>query len=78
MANDRFKCPLCEGFGELTTTAIAEKLATPELRRRLEARLAEIAHSAMPAVSGTRVRNFEKEVHEWNPELPMWRRSPKE
>jgi hypothetical protein len=23
-------------------------------------------------------RNFEKEVHTWNPTLPMWRRSNKE
>jgi uncharacterized protein YfbU (UPF0304 family) len=27
---------------------------------------------------GPKVRNFEKEVHEWNPTLPMWQRSPKE
>jgi hypothetical protein len=25
-----------------------------------------------------KARNFRKEVHCWNPTLPMWRRSPKE
>ncbi|MGB8012260.1 MAG: hypothetical protein WCF68_11635 [Terriglobales bacterium] len=30
------------------------------------------------AVEPKKVRNFEKEVHTWNPTLPMWRRSPKE
>jgi ribonucleoside-diphosphate reductase subunit M1 len=30
------------------------------------------------AGAGSNVRNFEKEVHSWNPQLPIWRRSPKE
>jgi len=74
----KVKCPLCQGQGELTGTELASKLTTPELRKRLDARIAEILESAEPAGVGPRVRNFEKEVHEWNPQLPMWRRSPKE
>jgi hypothetical protein len=29
-------------------------------------------------VSVPKPLNFQKEVHRWNPEVPMWRRSPKE
>ena len=74
----KVKCPLCEGQGELTSAEIASKLTTPELRKRLDARIAEILESVELAGVGPRMRNFEKEVHEWNPQLPMWRRSPKE
>jgi hypothetical protein len=75
---DKVMCPLCEGQGELTRAEVAEKLTTPELRRRLDARIAEILENVELAGVGRRVRNFEKEVHEWNPQLPIWRRSPKE
>jgi hypothetical protein len=72
------RCPLCEGQGELRGSEIAEKLTTPELRKRLDARIAEVLHASELAGVGTTVRNFEKEVHTWNPTLPIWRRSPKE
>lgn len=75
---EKLKCPLCEGQGELTRTEVAERLTTPELRQRLDARIAEILENDELAGVGRRVRNFEKEVHEWNPQLPIWRRSPKE
>lgn len=74
----KVKCPLCEGHGELTRTEMAEQFASRELRQRLDARIAEILEGNEPAAVGQRTRNFEKEVHEWNPQLPIWRRSPKE
>jgi hypothetical protein len=74
----KVKCPMCEGRGELTRTEIAEKLTTPELRKRLDARIAEIVENVEVVGVGRGARNFEKEVHEWNPQLPIWRRSPKE
>jgi len=76
----KVKCPLCEGRGELLPSAIAETFATPELRKRLDARIAEIAESCSTVLTGAKGRafNFEKEVHHWNPTLPIWRRSPKE
>ena len=56
---------------------MAERFTNPELRKRLDARIAEILDSV--AVSaGSRARNFQKDVHQWNPQLPIWRRSPKE
>jgi hypothetical protein len=77
--NDTVRCPLCEGQGELLCSEIAERFTTPELKKRLDARIAEILESAGALAHTTPVtRNFEKEVHTWNPTLPMWRRSPKE
>jgi hypothetical protein len=76
----KVKCPLCEGEGELTPSALFETFSTPELRKRLEARIAEIAENSghVPAVAGGKGFDFQKEVHTWNPTLPIWRRSPKE
>lgn len=74
----KVKCPLCEGHGEMTRAQLAQNLTSLELRKRLDARIAEILDDEELAAVGTRTRNFEKEVHTWNPQLPMWRRSPKE
>ena len=73
----KVKCPLCEGRGELLRSELAERFANQELRRRLDARIAEILEDNLAAV-GPKVRDFQKEVHSWNPTLPIWRRSPKE
>jgi hypothetical protein len=75
---ERVKCPLCEGQGEVLRSEVVERFTTPELRKRLDARIAEILEASELAGVGPRVRNFEKEVHTWNPTLPMWQRSPKE
>jgi len=74
---EKVKCPLCEGQGELSRSELAEQFANQELRRRLDARIAEILEDDVAAV-GPKVRDFQKEVHSWNPTLPIWRRSPKE
>ena len=74
----KVKCPLCEGQGELLRSEIAERFANQELRKRLDARIAEILEDSTMALAALRVRDFQKEVHTWNPTLPMWRRSPKE
>jgi hypothetical protein len=76
----KVKCPFCEGQAELTPSEIAKRFTTPELRKRLDARIAEILedHHLAGVATGPRVRDFEKEVHTWNPTLPMWQRSPKE
>jgi len=74
----KLKCPLCEGRGEVLRSEIVDRFANPELRKRLDARIAEILEASAMAGVGPKVRNFEKEVHTWNPTLPMWQRSPKE
>jgi hypothetical protein len=79
MAEDsKVKCPLCEGRGEVLRSEMVERLTNSELRKRLDARIAEILEASELAGVGPKVRNFEKEVHTWNPTLPMWQRSPKE
>ena len=75
---DKLQCPLCEGRGEVSRADIVERFTTPELRQRLNARIAEIFEASELAGVGPKVRNFEKDVHTWNPTLPMWQRSPKE
>lgn len=72
------KCPLCEGRGELTRAQLAQNMTSGELRKRLDARIAEILDGSELAAAAMPSRNFQKEVHEWNPQLPIWRRSPKE
>ena len=76
----KVKCPLCEGQGELLASALIEKVANPELRKRLETRIAEIAEKSNLVPVGVHGKDFDfqKEVHTWNPTLPIWRRSPKE
>jgi hypothetical protein len=74
----KVKCPLCEGRGEVLQADIEEQFVNPELRKRLDARITEILEASEMAGVGTGGRSFEKEVHTWNPTLPIWRRSPKE
>jgi hypothetical protein len=76
----KVKCPLCEGRGELLPSAFVEQFSNPELRKRLDARIAEIAEKFVPVGAGVKGKglDFQKEVHTWNPALPIWRRSPKE
>lgn len=74
----KVKCPLCEGQGELLRSEIAEKFRNQELRKRLDARITEILEDSAVAYATPKARDFQKEVHTWNPTLPMWRRSPKE
>ncbi len=74
----KIKCPLCEGQGELVRSEFAERFTNQELRKRLEARIAEILEDSTIAFATPKARDFQKEVHTWNPTLPLWRRSPKE
>ncbi|MBI3474829.1 MAG: hypothetical protein HY010_03800 [Acidobacteria bacterium] len=74
----KIECPLCEGHGTLTHAQLSDQVALPELRKRLDARIAKILEEAELTGVGAPVRNFEREVHQWNPALPIWRRSPKE
>ena len=78
MAEDMVKCPLCEGQGALLKAEIVERFTNQELRKRLDARIAEILEDSNMAAVASKARDFQKEVHTWNPTLPIWRRSPKE
>jgi len=79
--HDLLKCPLCQGHGELHREEVIEQLSNGELKPRIDACLAEIVRPEVPAdfaTASSGSRDFQKDVHSWNPQLPMWRRSPKE
>jgi len=79
---DLLACPLCEGHGEVRRSRVAEFFSDPDLNRKIDAWLAEPAREEQTAetvcVTTPDHRDFQKDVHSWNPQLPMWRRSPKE
>jgi hypothetical protein len=57
-------------------------LKEPPIREQVEKYIAVLLASPvddLTTVGATQVgRDFQKEVHTWNPCVPMWRRSPKE
>ncbi len=80
---DRLKCPVCDGNGEVWRYQLIQFLTDPALKAKIEAYLSEApsAEHAGAEVASARPaeeRNFQKDVHSWNPQLLMWRRSPKE
>jgi len=79
---DLIECPLCEGRGEVRRSRVAEFFSDPDLKTKIEASLVEPfpeeQSAQMVCATGTEHRDFQKDVHSWNPQLPMWRRSPKE
>ena len=80
---DRLQCPLCAGHGEVHSSRLLEFFSDPQLKSKIEAYLASATASAedtaeLVAVAEVKTRNFHKDVHAWNPTLPMWLRSPKE
>jgi hypothetical protein len=80
---DVLPCPLCEGRGELRRVEVIERLTHRELKAQIDAYLSEVlgpegGELVSAGGQGRSERDFEKEVHSWNPQLPIWRRSPKE
>jgi hypothetical protein len=83
--HDLVKCPLCEGHGEVRVRKVLQLLRDQTLASKIERGLCEEATpEAEPTELVTVVapafvtRDFQRDVHSWNPQLPMWRRSPKE
>jgi len=80
---DRLQCPLCAGHGEVRASRLTGFFSDPELKSKIEAYVANASAAAedtaeLVAARESKPRNFERDVHTWNPTLPMWRRSPKE
>jgi hypothetical protein len=84
--HELLKCPLCEGHGEIRLREVLQLLRDQLLEDKIQRGLSknpttdsesnaelELATAALPER-----RNFQEDVHSWNPQLPMWRRSPKE
>jgi hypothetical protein len=80
--DDVVKCPLCQGHGELRRLELAERLKSREWKAAVERWLAGSAAPAQEPTSSLgnvhQGPDFQKEVHQWNRELPIFRRSPKE
>jgi len=81
--DDLVKCPLCGGFTHVDKPELLAALNDPKIRRQVENYVVELLRS--PAGELTSVatsqplgRDFNKDVHSWNPNVPVWRRSPKE
>ena len=85
--DDVVECPLCGGFTHIENPALLKALHTPALREQIENFIVELLKSpvedlssvaATPGARDFQRRDFQKDVHGWNPSVPMWRRSPKE
>jgi hypothetical protein len=84
MANDNVvKCPLCGGFATIEKPELLKALTDPRIREQVENYIASLLKSPLEELAAVgagkpEVHDFQKEVHSWNPCVPMWRRSPKE
>jgi hypothetical protein len=78
---DLFRCPLLQGLDAMHRAELLGLINDSSLRERLEACLAQLKAadiSPAPAEKEPEPLSFERKVHEWNPKLPIWTRSPKE
>ena len=84
MANDNVvKCPLCGGFAHIEKPELLIALTDLRIREQVENYIASLLKSPLEELAAVNagqpeVHDFQKEVHSWNPCVPMWRRSPKE
>jgi hypothetical protein len=78
--HEMLTCPLCQGHAKMSRSDLIGLLTDRTLREKIELYLAELAGAPpeLTTVGAREPRNFEKEVHTWNPQMPMWNRSPKE
>jgi hypothetical protein len=78
--NDFVNCPLCEGLAKVRRSDVVALLAENNLRDKLEKNMAEVTRLAEKDQAERRLQpgEFGREVHNWNPTLSLWRRSPKE
>jgi len=79
---DLMKCPLLRGLDAMHRAELIGLLNDSNLRERLEICLAEHIEAESTGKAedpcAAETRNFEKEVHSWNPQHLIFSRSPKE
>ena len=79
--DDVVKCPLCGGFTHIEKPDLLAALKEPRIREQIENYIAELLKSPVDELSSVGAphsgRDFQKDAHNWNPCVPMWRRSPK-
>jgi hypothetical protein len=81
--DDLVKCPMCGGFTHIESPQLVAALNDPNIRKQVERYVAELVNAPAEELASVgagkpEVRDFQKDVHNWNPFVPMWRRSPKE
>lgn len=82
--DDLVKCPLCGGFTHVGKPELVSALKDPKIRQQVESFVAELLRSGsgelaeVAAAGKPQSQDFNKDVHKWNPNMPVWRRSPKE
>jgi hypothetical protein len=81
--DDLVKCPLCGAFTHIVEPKLLAALHDPKIRQQVESYIAELLRSpsgelASVATGQPERRDFNTDVHKWNPNIPVWRRSPKE
>jgi hypothetical protein len=81
--DDLVKCPLCGGFTHVNKPEVVAALNDPKSRQRIESFVTELFNvgtrePARVGVAKEQSKDFNKDVHQWNPNVPVWRRSPKE
>lgn len=80
--DDVVKCPLCGGFTHIEKPDLLSALKEPRIRQQIEKYIAQLLQSPVDELSTVGAtqseRDFQKDVHSWNPCVSMWRRSPKE
>ena len=81
--DDVVKCPLCGGFTHIEQKELLAALQDRKIREQIEKFLADLlpatAQELTSVAAGEKQqRDFEKDVHQWNPNVPMWRRGSKE
>ena len=81
-SEDLLKCPLIEGLDGMHRAELLGLMKDSNVREKVEQCLAERAEAAPVQKASDSVTkpsvDFQKEVHCWNPEQPIWRRSAKE
>jgi len=79
---DLLRCPLLQGLDPMHRAELMGLLNNSSVREKLETCLAEHTDAAdsskKPACAQRQPGDFEKEVHNWNPQRSVWNRSPKE
>ncbi len=81
--DDVVKCPLCGGFTHIAKSELRAALNQPRIREQVERFITDLLNSPLEELTEVHAGqpdrpDFQKDVHGWNPFVPMWRRSPKE
>ena len=76
---DLLKCPLLQGLDAMHRAELLGLINDSNLREKLEQCLSQhVTDEPTPKCSDWKPGDFEKGVHAWDKETPLWRRSSKE